>query len=349
MTLLLLKSEDLHPELARPVTHLAPSDQEALRNEALQRLRAMVDALRVQRIGHILLSVLPPSFAPSLGLFDAQSERSESLWRMQLKVDIATYLRDSVQASLFLDLDQVMMEIGRRAFFDDRLWYSARFPFSADAAREVARRIIAAGSVLKLPKAKVIVLDADNTLWGGIIGEDGINGIALGPDYPGNAYVAFQRRILDFQQRGFILALCSKNNPDDVCQVFKEHPHQLLRNEHFAAQRVNWLPKVDNLVSLAKELNLGLDSFVFVDDSAHECAAVRHRLPEVEVIQTPAKPLQIPTCLDRVGRLEILSLTVEDLARTQMYAQERLRTRVHSGREFRGLPRLPEDDHESLL
>ena len=119
--------------------------------------------------------------------------------------------------------------------------------FRADAAREVARRVIATGSVLKLPKAKVIVFDADNTLWGGIIGEDGINGIALGPDYPGNAYVAFQRRILDFQQRGFILALCSKNNPDDVCQVFKEHTHQLLRDEHFAAQRVNWLPKVDNL------------------------------------------------------------------------------------------------------
>jgi FkbH-like protein len=135
----------------------------------------------------------------------------------------------------------------------------------------------------------------------------------------------FQRRLLDYQQRGFILALCSKNNPADVDQVLKEHPHQLLRDQHFAAQRVNWLPKADNLVSLAEELNLGLDSFVFIDDSEHECAAIRHRLPQVEVIQTPARPLDVPTCLEHVARLEVLSLTAEDLAKTELYAQERRR------------------------
>jgi hypothetical protein len=86
-----------------------------------------------------------------------------------------------------------------------------------------------------------------HTLWGGIIGEDGINGIALGPDYPGNALVDFQRRLLDYQQRGLILTLCNKNNPADVEQVLKEHPHQILRDEHFASRRVNWVPKPDNL------------------------------------------------------------------------------------------------------
>jgi FkbH-like protein len=162
-------------------------------------------------------------------------------------------------------------------------------------------------------------------MWGGIIGEDGIDGIALGPDYPGNLFVAFQRRILDFQQRGFLLALCSKNNPADLDQVLKEHPHQLLRDVHFAARRVNWLPKPDNLKSLAAELNLGLDSFIFVDDSDHECAAVRQQLPQVEVIQTPARPVEVPECLEHVARLEILTLTAEDSAKTEMYAQERLR------------------------
>ena len=171
------------------------------------------------------------------------------------------------------------------------------------------------GVVLKFPKAKVIVLDADNTLWGGIIGEDGIDGIALGSDYPGNAFLQFQRRLLDYQQRGFILALCSKNNAADVDQVLKQHPHQLLRDEHFAARRVNWLPKPDNLVSLAEELNLGLDSFIFVDDSDHECAAVRQRLPQVEVVRTPSRPIDIPGCLEHVSRLEVLSLTAEDMVK----------------------------------
>ena len=263
--------------------------------------------------------------APALGFFDAQSERSESAWWARLKSDIGQFLRDSVKASMFLDLDEVLLQVGRTNFFDQRLWYSARFPFTSVAAREIARRIVNLGAVIKLPKAKVIVLDADNTLWGGIVGEDGIDGIALGPDYPGNTFMDFQRRLLDFQQRGFILALCSKNNPSDLDQVLKEHPHQLLRDEHFAARRVNWLPKPDNLISLAEELNLGLESFIFVDDSDHECAAVRQQLPQVEVVQTPARSIDIPACLELVSRLEVLSLTAEDLVKTEMYAQERKR------------------------
>jgi FkbH-like protein len=287
-----------------------------------------LSAFRAHKIGQIVLTLLPSPSANALGVFDAQSERAESAWWAQLKSDIGAYLRDSLKAALFLDLDDVLHQLGRQHFFDLRYWYSARFPFTADAAREFARRLMSIGAVLKFPRAKVIVLDADNTLWGGIVGEDGMSGIALGPDYPGNAYVDFQRRILDFQQRGFILALCSKNNAADVDEVLKTHPHQILRDEHFAAKRVNWTPKPDNLASLAEELNLGLDSFIFVDDSDHECAAVRHNLPQVEVVQTPAKPVEVPSCLDKIARLEILALTKEDRAKTEMYAQERRRRQL---------------------
>jgi FkbH-like protein len=181
------------------------------------------------------------------------------------------------------------------------------------------------GVVLKTPRAKVLALDADNTLWGGIIGEDGIDGIALGPDYPGVAYVDFQRRILDFRQRGLILTLCSKNNPTDLLQVLNKHPHQILREKDFAAMRVNWRPKAENLNSLAKELNVGLESVIFVDDSPYECDAIRQLLPQVEVIRAPDRPVDVPACLDHVARLEILSLTVEDMTKTELYAQERRR------------------------
>jgi FkbH-like protein len=181
---------------------------------------------------------------------------------------------------------------------------------------------------LKHPAAKVIVLDADNTLWGGILGEDGLDGIALGPDYPGSAFVAFQRRLLDFQQRGILLAMCSKNNPDDVTEVLRDHPHQLLREPHFAATRVNWEPKIDNLKSLAEELNLGLDSFVYVDDSPHECWQVKQQLPQVTVVATPQQPIAIPWTLDEIPSLEILSRTHEDRERTAMYAQERQRKQL---------------------
>jgi FkbH-like protein len=325
LTLLLLRREDLHPDLAKPLVGFCSARQKELGKEALESLCDIVGRFRAHKIGQIVLTLLPPIFSPGLGIYDAQSERSESVWWANLKWDIGRCLRESMQASLFLDLDEALQQIGRLHFFDHRFWYSARFPFSAEAASEIARRVVGLGAVIKFPKVKVIVLDADNTIWGGIIGEDGINGIALGPDYPGNAFLDFQRRLLDYQQRGLVLALCSKNNPADVEQVLKEHPHQILRDEHFVARRINWLPKPDNLVSLAEELNLGLDSFLVVDDSDYECAALRHTFPQVEVVQTPVKPVDVPTCLEHVARLEVLSLTVEDLAKTELYSQERRR------------------------
>lgn len=336
ITLLMLQREDLHPDLHKPLAGFSTAEQEALRADILKRIGGIVERIRRYDVGQIVLTLLPALQGPGLGLYDAQAERSETMWWAGLKAAIGNLLRDSFQASLFLDLDEVLKQLGRTSFFDYRLWYSARYPFKSEAAREIARHIVDLGVVLKFPKAKLIVLDADNTLWGGIIGEDGIDGIALGPDYPGNTFLQFQRRLLDYQQRGFILALCSKNNPADVDQVLKQHPHQLLRDEHFAARRVNWLPKPDNLVSLAEELNLGLDSFIFVDDSDHECAAVRQRLPQVEVVQTPSRPIDIPGCLEQVSRLEVLSLTAEDMVKTEMYAQERRRREMRQQGETGG-------------
>ena len=175
---------------------------------------------------------------------------------------------------------------------------------------------------------KCIVLDADNTLWGGIVGEDGPDGIALGPQYPGSAFVAWQKRLLAFRERGLLLALCSKNDEASVAEVLDSHPHQVLKREHFSAQRVNWEPKPDNLRALAAELNLGLDAFLFVDDSPHECHAVRSALPDVAVVQAPAHPLALVTCLDAEPRLELFRRTDEDRRRADMYAQEAARRTV---------------------
>lgn len=326
--LLMLRREDLHPELSAPIVHLGAERLVALREACLARLREIVAAFRAQPVGQIVVSLLPSPLPSTLGQHDLQSASSEAQWWGALKSAFAGWLREHCPASTFIDLDEIAARIGTQAFFDARYWYSARYPFSAAAAAEFARRIAVVGVLLKQPRAKVLVLDADNTLWGGVVGEDGFDGIAIGPDYPGNAYLDFQRRILDFQQRGIVLAMCSKNNAADVDQVLRDHTHQLLRDGHFAARRVNWLPKAENLQSLAEELNLGLDSFVFVDDSDHECAAVRHALPQVQVVQVPARAVDVPACLDRVARLEVLSLTAEDVAKTGMYAQERQRRRI---------------------
>jgi len=325
VTLLLLTREDLHPSFQMPAACINVSDRQDILNQVQQGLHGLVRRFRDSVGGQIIVTLLPNPSPPGLGLYDAMAEHSEDRWWNQIRTTVVSDLRGQFSGVSYLDLDQMVMRVGRNHFFDTRLWYSSVFPFSPAGAMAVCDGITSLAAAIHLPRAKVIAVDADNTLWGGVIGEDGMNGIALGQEYPGRAYQDFQKKLLCLQQRGFILVLCSKNNPEDVAEVFQNHPHQILKNEHFAAQRVNWLPKPDNLRSMAQELNLGLDAFVFVDDSDYECSAVRHAMPEVEVIQVPARPVEIPACLDALARLEVVSLTAEDLEKTAMYTQERLR------------------------
>ena len=325
LTLLLLTREDLHPAFQIPPACIKEADRKDIQEQAQKSLHGLIRQFRDTIAGHIIVTILPSAGSPGLGLYDAMAAQSETQWWNDLKADIAAEIREDFSGVSYLDMDQLVMQCGRDNFFDSRLWYSSVFPFAQDGALAVSNAVSTIAASIHHTKAKVIVVDADNTLWGGVIGEDGMNGIALGQEYPGRAFVDFQKRLLSLQQRGFILALCSKNNPDDLNEVLLNHPHQLLKNEHFSAQRVNWLPKPDNLRAIAEELNLGLDSFIFVDDSDYECSAVRHSLPEVDVIQVPSRPAEIPVCLDALARLEIVSLTAEDLEKTAMYAQERMR------------------------
>ena len=328
MTVLMLQRHDLHPALLEPIAAVEPAEAERILEQALSQMRDLVLAFRCLPLGQLVVSLLPPLAGPALGLHDAQAERSERRFWDGFMARLGCWLREEVPASVLLDLDGLIAEVGKRRAMDARHWLTARYPFSAEGSLELAMRLAAIGRLVKSPRAKVLVLDADNTLWGGVIGEDGLEGIALGPDYPGNAYVAFQRRILELQQRGFVLAMCSKNNEADVAEVLERHPHQVLKAQHFVARRVNWEPKPANLASLAEELNLGLESFVFVDDSDHECAAVRARWPQVEVVQVPKRPQDVPGCLDRVARLEVLSITAEDRAKTALYQAERKRQEI---------------------
>ena len=132
-----------------------------------------------------------------------------------------------------------------------------------------------------LKRKKCLVLDLDNTLWGGVLGEDGVDGIKIGGDYPGNAFYYFQNALKALEKHGVILAICSKNNEEDVLEVWQKNPFMILRKDDFAATRINWNNKADNIADLSKELNIGLDSMVFVDDNPSERELIRHTLPMV--------------------------------------------------------------------
>lgn len=172
---------------------------------------------------------------------------------------------------------------------------------------------------------KCIVLDLDNTLWGGIIGEDGMEGIALSMSAPGAHFIAFQQALRDLHDRGVILAINSKNNPEDALQVIRKHPNMILRENHFAASRINWEDKAQNMRELAKELNIGLDSMVFLDDSPHNRENVRTNLPEVETPELPTDPSEYVKFLHSLPYFIANTITDEDKMRGNLYVTERLR------------------------
>jgi FkbH-like protein len=173
--------------------------------------------------------------------------------------------------------------------------------------------------------AKVAAVDLDGVLWGGVVGEAGLAGIELGEEGAGFAFQDFQRQLLRLRDTGVLLALCSKNNPQDSGEVFERHRSMVLRREHFAAERVNWRDKATNLRELADELRLGVDSFVFLDDSPVERAWVRQALPQVVVPELPADPAERPAMLRSLPCLRRIALTAADRARAGSYQAERER------------------------
>ncbi len=223
------------------------------------------------------------------------------------------------------DLAQVFREMPMSEVYDPRFYYLARMRFSRlalDRLVEQYHRVLLARVGRR---RKCIVVDLDNTLWGGIVGEEGPEHLALGEDGIGRAYRDVQHVLLELYESGVLLAVCSKNDEDLALSVIREHPGMVLRPHHFAAMRINWLDKPTNLHAIADELNLGLDSLVFVDDSSFEREQVRQTLPEVAVVDLPSDCAYFASVLAQLSLFDTLTITEEDLRRGQMYFEDRRR------------------------
>ncbi len=180
---------------------------------------------------------------------------------------------------------------------------------------------------------KCLVLDADGILWGGVLGEDGPDGVQLGPDGAGRAFQEFQRAVLALHRRGVILAICSRNDPADIERMLADHPGMILRPDHISARRIGWGGKAEGVRGIAAELNLGSDALVFIDDDPANRLAVRGALPGVLVPEPPAHPAEYAAFVRDAGWFPSLQLTAEDLAKGAQYAAqaERERYRAESG------------------
>jgi FkbH-like protein len=227
------------------------------------------------------------------------------------------------QNIVFLDAGYWHASLGRPAY-DPRMYAVAKILYSQNLFEKAAAEIksVLRGS-LGLGK-KVIVCDLDNTLWGGVAGDDGPNNIKLGaPDPVGECFHAFQKSLKGLRLRGILLTICSKNEEEFALSVIEEHPAMALRKSDFVAWRINWRDKAENLLALAEELNLGLDSFVFLDDSPQERDQVRQVLPQVYTPDLPVSPSDLAPFLSSMNCFETPSVGTEDFGRTEMYQAER--------------------------
>jgi FkbH-like protein len=227
------------------------------------------------------------------------------------------------QNIILLDSGYWQASLGRPAY-DPRMYAVAKVLYSQQLFEKAALEIRAILSGSLGQAKKVIVCDLDNTLWGGVVGDDGQHKIKLGaPDPVGECFQAFQSVLKGLRLRGVILAICSKNDEKFALSVIEEHPSMVLRKSDFVAWRINWKDKAENLLGLAEELNLGLDSFVFLDDSQQERDQVRQLLPQVYTPDLPQSPSELGPFLSSLRCFETQTLATEDLERTEMYQAER--------------------------
>tara|TARA_Y100001949_G_scaffold98001_1_gene82573 strand:- start:925 stop:2700 length:1776 start_codon:yes stop_codon:yes gene_type:complete len=259
------------------------------------------------------------------------NEQKEDFGMKQLVYEINNKIRHELkdQSLVFIyDFNEFVMKFGEYNVFNYQDYFFGDIKISIDYIPKFADELLGyVNAVMGITK-KCIVLDLDNTLWGGIIGEDGFDNIKLGDDAVGRSFVEFQKRLLALNQRGIILAINSKNNFEDAMEVIKKHPSMILREDNFACMKINWDDKVTNLQEISKELNIGLDSMVFFDDDLINQEFVKTSLPEVLVVELPNDSSQFAQIITKMKEFDVLKITEEDVKRNEMYLVQKKRTEL---------------------
>jgi FkbH-like protein len=325
VAILCVQTRDIAPDLWDSFTSLSENKI----NAAIVRVADMFDELITQfrrnSQAHLILHNLELPPTPNQGALDSQITTSQVAAIEQVNQRLRqTALKH--RGVYLLDYDSVVARYGRSRWTDERKWLTMRAPIAASAMIELVNEWLRFLHPITGRVCKALVVDLDNTLWGGVIGEDGLEGIKLNNEYPGASYLSLQKAILDLYYRGVILAVCSKNNHADAMAVIEDHSEMLLRPRHFAALKINWNDKAQNLREIAAELNVGLDALAFLDDSPAERALIRSELPEVTVIELPDDPISYAQTLRDCPAFERLTLSEEDRNRGNYYAEQRQRT-----------------------
>lgn len=332
--LLAVQTRDIAPDLWHDYARLADDERRAAVNRVAESFADLVRAFRRQSRASLVVHTLEEPPAPAAGILDAQESDGQASSVRQINEELRRAAA-SERGVYLLDYDALVARHGRVAWHDERKWLAARLPFAASSLMPLVNEWMRFLHPLAGRVAKVVAVDLDNTLWGGVVGEDGLSGIQLGAEHPGAAYLEVQRALLDLRRRGVLLCVCSKNNPDEALEALDHHPSMLLRRDDFAAVRINWDDKAHNLRALAAELSVGTDSLAFLDDNPVEREHVRRELPEAWVVELPRDAYGFARAVRECPVFERLTLSDEDTRRAALYAEQGARRDAERGHRTR--------------
>jgi FkbH-like protein len=325
--ILAVQTRDIAPELWNDFSGLTGEQVRASVSRISSEFRNWISVFRKHSQAHLIVHNLEAPETPSTGLLDAQSVNGQSATISEVNNNLRLAASEHTGVYI-LDYDALVARHGRAGWHDERKWLTVRLPISAPHLTHMVREWMRFLHPLTGKIAKALVVDLDNTLWGGVIGEDGMAGIKLGTEYPGAAFQDVQRALLDLHRRGILLAICSKNNQEDALEAIQKHPGMLLKPEHFAAIRINWGDKSQNLREIAQEINIGVDALAFLDDNPIERQQVRSALPEVFVVDLSSDPMTFAKTIRDCPVFERLTFSAEDQQRGAMYQAQREREQL---------------------
>ncbi|MBI4369963.1 MAG: HAD-IIIC family phosphatase [Elusimicrobia bacterium] len=313
----------LGPVLESPFRIEVPKKQKIV-EESAQKFSDLIDHFCRQSSGSALVhNLMTPAISP-YGILENKIEGSPGdCVRLYNKI-VSSRLSDNSQVHI-LDFDSWAGYFGKSRVRNPKMWYMAKIYLADDFMAFLARVYMRYIKPLKSLNKKCLVLDLDNTLWGGILGEDGAHGIDLDTGPPGNAYRDFQFFIKSLKDRGLILAINSRNNFEEAMSVIRTHPYMILKEDDFSSVKINWNDKVKNLEQISNELNIGLDSMIYLDDNPAERLLVRQFLPEILTVDLPHDASLYRVTLEEMTDWDSLALTEEDRRRPQLYLSERRR------------------------
>jgi len=288
------------------------------------RIHAVWNAIRNRSQAIILQSTFVLPYERSSGNFSCLA--NDDFYTSVLELNREICLRARQTASVLInDIDHIAGWVGRRAFFDEKLWGLAKSLCALEYLPDIAQSIVDITLAALGRSIKCIVLDLDNTLWGGVIGDDGLEGIRLGDLDEDGAFRSFQLFLRELTSRGILLAACSKNNEEVAREVFQKHPGMVLKEEHFAVFIANWQDKATNIRRIQKTLNIGFDSMVFLDDNPFERNLVRQLIPEIIVPELPDDPALYVRTISELNLFETAVQSSLDSGRTALYQDQQKR------------------------